>query len=290
MTDYGRPVEFGWFAGPDAVNSRELLSAARVADQVGLDLIGVQDHPYNSGHLDAFTLLASMAAVTERIRVFPDVANLPLRGVPMMARAIASIDALSGGRAELGLGTGVFWDGIEALGTPRRTPKESVDAVEEALVLLRGWFDAQGRRSLTFDGQYYPVKGAHAGPPTAHRVGIWLGAKGPRMLRLLGTYADGWLPSLSFVPPEDLGDMHARMDDAALAAGRSPSEINRIYNVWGGGSTAQWVDMLTSFTLEYGMNAYVFGVPPEERELRRIGEEIAPAVREAVAKHRGEAS
>ncbi|HQH07828.1 MAG TPA: LLM class flavin-dependent oxidoreductase [Phycicoccus sp.] len=287
MTDYGRPLEFGWFAGPDAGDARALLDAARVADRAGLDLIGVQDHPYNAGHLDAFTLLSAMAAVTGNVRLFPDVANLPLRGPVMIGRAISSLDVLSQGRAELGLGTGVFWDGIAALGGTRLSKGESVDALEEALTLLRGWFDAGGRQSLTMAGSHYPVTGAHAGPAPAHRVGIWLGARGPRMLHLLGTYADGWLPSLAFVPPEQLADLHARIDDAALAAGRAPSDINRIYNVWGAHSPQDWVEMLTEFTLEHGMNSYVFGAPPTESALRTIGEEIAPAVREAVATARG---
>ena len=94
-------------------------------------------------------------------------------------------------------------------------------------------------------------------------------------------------PSLAFVPPEQLADLHARIDDAALAAGRAPSDISRIYNVWGAHSPQDWVEMLTEFTLEHGMNSYVFGAPPTESALRTIGEEIAPAVREAVATARG---
>ena len=108
------------------------------------------------------------------------------------------------------------------------------------------------------------------------------------MLSILGAKADGWLPSLSFVPPEKLPEAHARIDDAAMAAGRDPAAINRVYNVWGNYSTQDWIDMLTSFTLESGMNAYVFGVPPVESELRRISDEIAPAVREAVQAERGQ--
>lgn len=286
MTDYRRPVLFGWFAEPDARASRELLAGATIADRAGLDLIGVQDHPYNAGHLDALTLLSGMAAVTERIRLFPDVANLPLRGPTMLGRAIAGLDAMSGGRAELGLGAGAFWDGIEALGGPRRTPGQAVDAMAEALDVLRPWLD--GRAPLTVAGEHYTVRGAHPGPPTAHRVGLWMGALGPRMLRLLGERADGWLPSLAFVPPEKLAAVHEQIDTAAQGAGRDPASIERIYNVWGDYSDTQWIDLLTELTVNYGMNGYVFGAPPVERELRRIGDVIAPAVREAVAAHRGE--
>lgn len=284
MTDYGRELEFGWFADPDARLARETVAAAQVADRAGLDLIGVQDHPYNPGHLDAWTLLTTIAGATDRIRVFPDVANIPLRGAVMLGRAAASLDRLSGGRVELGLGTGVFWEGIAAMGTPERSKRERVDALEEAVDVLHLWFG--GQRSVTYDGEWYPLSGAHPGPPPAHRIGLWLGAIGPRMLGIVGAKGDGWLPSLAFVPPDKLGPAHARIDEAALAAGRDPAEINRVYNVWGDLSTEQWVDLLTSVTLEHGMSSYVFGVPPVEAELRRISDEIAPAVREAVAAER----
>lgn len=281
MTDYGRPLEFGWFADPDARLVRETLAAAQVADRAGLDLIGVQDHPYNSGHLDAWTLLSAIASTTERVRVFPDVANVPLRGAAMLGRAAASLDSISGGRVELGLGTGAFWEAIAAMGVPERSKKERVDALEEAVDVLHLWFS--GQRAVSYEGDWYPLKGVHPGPPPAHQIGLWLGALGPRMLRILGAKADGWLPSLAFVPPDKLPEAHTRIDDAALEAGRDPAVINRIYNVWGDYPTEQWVDLLTTLTLEGGMNAYVFGAPPVESELRRISDEIAPAVREAVA-------
>ena len=89
---------------------------ARVADEAGLDLVGIQDHPYQRRFLDTWALMAFVLAQTSRISVFPDVANLPLRPPRMMAKAAASLDVLSGGRFELGLGAGAFWDGIEAMG------------------------------------------------------------------------------------------------------------------------------------------------------------------------------
>lgn len=286
MTDYGRPLRFGWFADPDRANAGTLVEGARIADRSGLDLIGVQDHPYNRSHLDAWTLLTAMGTATERLTVFPDVANLPLRGPVALARAAATLDLLTGGRVAMGIGTGAFWDGIAALGGPRRTRKESVDAAVEAVDLMKEWWS--GRTSLTTTGRFYPVTGAHPGPaPTGATIPLWLGAQGPRMLDLLGRRADGWLPSLAFVPPERLEEAHARIDAGAAAAGRQPNEIDRIYNVWGDHTPREWVDLLTELTLDYGMNGYVFGAPPTERALRVIGEEIAPAVRAAVDAERG---
>jgi len=281
MADYGRPLRFGWFADPDLAHAHTIVDAARVADRSGLDLIGVQDHPYNPRHLDAWTLLTALGTATERLTVFPDVANLPLRGPVMLARSAATLDVLTGGRVAVGLGTGVLWDGIEALGGPRRTRKEAVDAATEAVEILQGWWS--GRRSLTVDGDHYRVAGARPGPqPTGDGIPLWLGAIGPRMLGLLGRRADGWLPSLAFVPPEKLAEAHARIDAGAAAAGRDPAEIDRIYNVWGDHSPREWVELLTELTLDHGMNGYVFGAPPSEPALRTIAEEIAPAVRAAV--------
>jgi len=204
----------------------------------------IQDHR-TTRHLDAMTLLTAIAATTERIRMFPDVANVPLRGPVMLARAAATIDRISGGRMELGLGSGAFWEHIARLGVPERTPGQAVAAFEEALDVLRQWFE---QRSVTHDGDWYPIKGARSGPEPAHRIGLWVGAYAPRMLGLVGSKADGWLPSLSFLPPEKLDAAHAKIDEAALAAGRDPAAINRIYNVWGDRSTDELVDTLTRVT------------------------------------------
>src|SRR4051812_43473792 len=117
--DYGHPIRFGIFPSPRADSSQEALQMARVADEAGLDLVAIQDHPYQRRFLDTWALLAYLAGRTERIALVPDVANLPLRPPAVMAGAAASIDVLSGGRFELGLGAGAFWDAIAAMGGPR---------------------------------------------------------------------------------------------------------------------------------------------------------------------------
>src|SRR4029079_9548628 len=152
--------------------------------------------------LDTWTLLAYAAARTERITLLPDVLNLPLRQPAVLAKSAASLDVLSGGRFELGLGAGAFWDGIAAMGGPRRAPGESVEALEEAIAILRAAWS--GERSVTFAGDHYTVRGFHPGPPPAHDIGIWLGAYGPRMQRIVGRLADGWVPSVPRFPVEEL--------------------------------------------------------------------------------------
>jgi len=184
VPDHGHAVEVGVFVTPDAAHPERVVELARVAEVAGLDLLTVQDHPYQARHLDALTLLAVVAASTSTLRVAPNVANLPLRPPAVLAQAVASLDLLSGGRVELGLGAGAFWDPIVAAGGPRLTPGESVDALEEAVAVLRAMWAGEG--TVRVDGTHHRVHGLHAGPAPAHRVGIWLGAYKPRMLRVTG--------------------------------------------------------------------------------------------------------
>ena len=296
MADAGLPVRFGWFLVPDAADPKALVEEARQAERAGFDLVGIQDHPYQRRYLDTFTLLAALATATERIGLFPDVASLPLRHPAMLAKAAASIDLLSGGRFELGLGAGAFWDAIVAMGGPRRTPGEAFEATEEAIGLLRLlWSD---QRSARFEGRHYRVVGVKPGPAPAHPIGIWIGAFGPRMLELIGRLADGWVPSSPHVPPDRLAAAQARIDDAAAAAGRDPGAIRRLYNISGrigpggggflDGPAGQWVEQLLPLVVETGMDTFVLWASESPAsQLERFAAEVAPALRAAVAAHRG---
>jgi alkanesulfonate monooxygenase SsuD/methylene tetrahydromethanopterin reductase-like flavin-dependent oxidoreductase (luciferase family) len=184
---------------------------------------------------------------------------------------------------ELGLGAGAFWDGIAAMGGPRRTPRESVDALEEAVQILRGFWS--GERPLRFEGQHYRVAGAQPGPAPAHHVGIWLGAYGPRMLRLTGREADGWLPSLGgrFLGREDALRSQAAVDDAARAAGRDPSEIERAVNVMElEGKVSSWADQLARIATELRFSTLLVGAGADDPvgAVRRLGEDVAPRLRQ----------
>jgi alkanesulfonate monooxygenase SsuD/methylene tetrahydromethanopterin reductase-like flavin-dependent oxidoreductase (luciferase family) len=276
-------VRLGIFVVPDATDSSSTVEQIIAADQTGLDFVGVQDHPYQWRFFDTWTLLAYAAGRTERVRFVPDVLNLPLRLPTLVAKSVASLDVLSGGRVELGLGAGAFWDAVEAMGGPRRTPKESVDAVEEALAIFRAFWS--GERSVRFDGSLYQVKGAHPGPPPAHPVGVWLGAYGPRMLRLTGRLADGWLPSLGghYLRPEDVAGRQAAIDLAARASGRDPDQIERAVNVMAlQGDPSSWAGQLARIASELRFSTLLVGVPGDDGVgfVRRLGEDVAPRVRE----------
>ncbi len=196
--DYGHEVKFGVFAIPATMNPSRSIDVGAIADELGYDLIGVQDHPYQWRFFDTWTLLVAIAMRTERITVFPDVASLPMRPPAVLAKAAASLDVLSGGRAELGLGAGGFWDAIKAMGGAGRTPAESVSALEEAIHVVRLMWS--GDRNLRYQGQFYSLSGVNAGPKPAHAMGVWLGAYRPRMLGITGRLADGWVPSFDQSP------------------------------------------------------------------------------------------
>jgi alkanesulfonate monooxygenase SsuD/methylene tetrahydromethanopterin reductase-like flavin-dependent oxidoreductase (luciferase family)/hemerythrin-like domain-containing protein len=286
MTDYGHPLLFGSFLTPAAADPSRVVDLAVHSEQVGLDLVTIQDHPYQPRFLDTWTLLSYLAARTRTVRLAANVTNLPLRPPAVLARSVASLDLLSGGRVELGLGAGAFWDAIEAMGGRRLTGAESVRALEEAIDVVRQVWDASARGGVRVEGEFHRVVGAKRGPAPAHDVGIWLGAYKPRMLALTGRRADGWLPSLAYLQPGDLAAGNAIIDDAAAEAGRSPSEIRRLLNIGGGGlPPAQRAEELAGLALADGVSVFILaGDDPDD--LRRFGEEVAPAVRELVAAER----
>ena len=281
---------FGIFPVPDAEQAERVVDQVLLADRLGLDLAGVQDHPYQRRHLDAWTLLSYLAGRTERIRLFPDVANLPLRPPALLAKAAASLDRLSGGRVELGLGAGAFWDAIAAWNGPKRTPKESVDALEEAIPIIRRVWAAE--RGIRVEGEHYRLGGAHGGPPPAHDIGIWLGAYGPRMLRLVGRAADGWVPSLPNLPLADVPARMALIDEAAERAGRDPARVVRLANVngaivdgavtgWLHGPVEHWVEELGGLVRDLAFSGAVLWCDHEDAlgQTERFAREVVPRVR-----------
>jgi alkanesulfonate monooxygenase SsuD/methylene tetrahydromethanopterin reductase-like flavin-dependent oxidoreductase (luciferase family)/hemerythrin-like domain-containing protein len=299
VSDYGHDLEFGVFVTPSAQDAETVVSLATLADRSGLDLVSFQDHPYQPRFLDTWTLMSFVAARTSRVRITANVLNLPLRNPVIVAQSVASLDILSGGRAELGIGAGGFWDAIEALGARRLTPGQSVDALEEGIDVIRSLWDVGTPGKVRFDGSYYRLGGAARGPAPVHDVGIWIGAYKPRMLRLTGRKGDGWLPSLPYLQPGDLAAGNAAIDEAAAEAGRDPAEIRRLLNVAGAfspsgqgplnGPPEQWVEELTRFALEDGIGTFIL-MADDPSAIQTLASEVAPAVREQVAAERSRGS
>ena len=189
-----RDVLFGSSLGPwngvDAGDVAGVLGVVARADRDGLDLFTLADHPYFGDKLDAYAALGFLLGRTTRIAGMVSVTNLASRPAPVLARAITSLSALSGGRVVLGLGAGALWDMITRLGVPRLDPGAAVRAMEEAIILVRAL--SGGGDPVTFDGEFYRVSdldpAAVAAPP------VWTGSGGPKSLAVTGRLADGWVP------------------------------------------------------------------------------------------------
>ena len=279
MTDYRHELQFGVFIAPLAEQADAVVALAQLAEASGVDLVTFQDHPYQPRFLDTWTLLSVLAAKTSSVRLAPNVANLPLRLPSVLARSVASLDILSGGRVELGLGAGAFWDGIAAMGGRKLTPGQSVDALSEAIDVIRAIWDGP---TVRVDGEHYRVHGAKPGPKPAHP-----GRDLARRLQAADAAADrpkadGWLPSMSYLDLAQSASMSARIDAAAADAGRSPAAIRRLLNVDPGIEPEQ----LAELALQHGFSTFVMSVGSTE-DVRRLAQETAPAVRELVDAGRG---
>ena len=123
---------------------------------------------------------------------------------------------------------------------------------------------------MTFEGEHYRVRGMKFGPPPAHPIGIWLGAYGPRMMRIVGRLADGWFPSLPRLPLDELPGRVRMIDEAAERAGRDPQAIRRIANLggeiadgpvtgWLHGPPAHWIEELAALRDEHGFDGFLVG-------------------------------
>ncbi|MFI6737011.1 LLM class flavin-dependent oxidoreductase [Nonomuraea sp. NPDC050451] len=285
MPDYGHELLFSVSFVPSAPQADTVVALAQLAERAGLDLVTFSDHPYQPTFLDAWTLLGYVAAATERIRLAGNVHPLPLRPPAMLAQAAASLDILSHGRFELALGTGGYRDAIASMGAQRLTPGQAVDALEEAIPIIRAAWDTDAPGTIDHHGEHYRVT-APRGPRPAHDIGIWLGAYKPRMLRLTGRLADGWLPSLPYLQDiGKLGEGNAIIDEAAAEAGRSPRDIRRLLNLGEELPAAQ----LAEIALTYGVSVFILAVNDPAR-LQRFAQETAPAVRELVAAERAPAA
>jgi len=286
MPDYGHPLRFATFISPANSPAHRPVELAQLSERLGFDFVTFQDHPYKADFLDTWTLLSWAAARTERIGLSGNVLNLPLRPPAVLARAMASLDLLSGGRTSLGLGAGFYWDAVQAIGGRRLTPMQGVTALSEAIEVIRGVWDADVPGALTVEGEFYNVHGAERGPAPAHHIPIWLGAHKPKMQDLVGRKADGWLPSLPVMEPDGLSKGNAIIDDAARAAGRDPRDITRLLNIFPGQQTAE---ALARMTIEDGVSIFILA--SDERDvLEHFAAETIPAVREHVARGRAQAS
>jgi alkanesulfonate monooxygenase SsuD/methylene tetrahydromethanopterin reductase-like flavin-dependent oxidoreductase (luciferase family) len=296
-------VVFGFGAHTGIGDVPVLLRLAQQADRDGLDIFSLSDHPYIGGRLDAYAAIGFILGRTQHISGFANVTNLPTRPAPMLARTVTSLSALSGGRIVLGLGAGGLWDRISDLGVPRLSPGDAVDALEEAIVLVR--LLSGGGPAVTYRGRHYQVNQIEPAPVAAPPV--WTGSVGPKSLAATGRVADGWIPGHA---ADWLSERYRAsrpvIDEAAAAVGRDPGEIRTVFNFpgritarslpatrdragrWIGGSVGQWVEELAGAVLEHGASGFMLFPAGDGAQdvvfLSRWAGEIVPAVREAITR------
>ena len=299
MTDYGHPLTFGLSLYPSVDQLSETRQLAKAADAAGLDYLAIQDHAYNPEFLDVWTLITHLAAETERISFFPDVADLQLRPPTILAKAAASLSVLSGGRIVLGVGGGIP-GGIAAMGGTRRSGAEMVTFTDEALQIMRS---ALAGRVVELQSEQHAVAGYEAGPVPPAPIPLWLGSQGPRMLAVTGRSSDGWVSPLStYTPPSAVPSKQTLIDEAARSAGRDPADVRRIYNVVGAigpgrggpgltGDVEAWVDALTEWSVDLGFDTFIFWpITAPLAQLDVFATQVVPAVRQRVAERRAGAS
>ena len=181
------------------------------------------------------------------------------------------------------------------MGVARLHPGESVDALEEAIDIIRGIWAANQRTPLHTKGSHHHVSGVERGPAPAHTIPIWVGGGKPRMLDLIGRLADGWVIPGGAAGLADLATTNRAVDTAAIGAGRDPREIRRIANVTGRftqrsggfleGPAEQWVEQLLPHVLHDGVGTVILGSDDPET-IEAFAGDVVPALREAVARER----
>ena len=219
---------------------------AQLAEGLGLTHLRVPDQmlrPKNGYLNEPMMLLAWVAAVTERIELCPSVIVLPARPTVLLAKQMADLDVLSGGRTRLGVGVGASEEEYQALRQNFRTRGARCD--EQLTLLKRLWSEAE----VDHDGDWDQVQGLGLNPlPVQRPIPIWIGARavpGDSVVRRIGRAADGWFVLCS---PEEYPELRGRIDAEATAAGRDPEAIGTEAGVAVvGPREAEWQDRVANW-------------------------------------------
>ncbi len=237
-------VSLGVHVGQQNLTMDELRALWRRVDDAGVDWISAWDHLYEAPpqggtvpHFEAVATLAAMACETRNARLGCLVFYVGYRNPGLLAKAAATIDHISGGRFELGLGAGwheweaaAFGYDFPSLGTRLDMLDESTRAIR-GLLTPAGADDADGIHRTTFDGDHVTLENCSALPtPVRGHIPIWIGGVGEkRTLRMAARYADGW--NAAYIDPAEFGRLNGVLDDWCEVEGRDPSTIERSVNL-----------------------------------------------------------
>ncbi len=206
----------------------EMLARTLETERLGFDGLYLVDHYFGRVDLDeptheGWTMLAALAPFTQRMRLGMMVSGNTYRNPAFLLKQAITVDHVSGGRVDFGVGAGWQQREHEAYGFPLPPAKERVDRFEEALQI---WEELQANDRTTFEGEHYQLLDAPFQPKSLQspRLPLLIGSTGPRMMRLVARYADLWNV---IATPEDGAALNARMDDLCREIGRDPATLIR---------------------------------------------------------------
>ena len=240
---------FGVHSGQQNLAMDDLRRLWRWLDDAGMDLITVWDHFYEappkdglSPHFESTACMTTIAAETENVRIGCYVFCVPYRNPATLAKTLMTIDQVSHGRLEAGLGAG--WHAMEfrAYGYGFPPLRDRFEMLEEGTQIIRGMLD-RSQQHTSFEGKYYQAINATNLPgPVQEHVPIWIGGKGERKtLRLAAKYADGW--NVPYIGLEEFERLSGVLDEHCAEVGRDPTTIRRSINLqFNLGSTAAAAD------------------------------------------------
>jgi alkanesulfonate monooxygenase SsuD/methylene tetrahydromethanopterin reductase-like flavin-dependent oxidoreductase (luciferase family) len=233
---------------------------------------------------EAWTLLSGLALVTERARIGILVSSNTFRHPTLLAKQAVTVDHLSNGRLELGIGAGWFVEEHEVFGLDFPETRTLVDRYAEAVALI----DVYLRHDQSsFEGEHYRLEGAYNRPASVQqpRPPLVMGAHGPRMLRLVARYADTWN---SFASPEELRNRNAQLTAFCEEIGRDPASVKRsmFYGVNQSKEEKPWssIDAFEDYIGRYreaGMHEFILQPPTPEQfsVVETVASDILPKLR-----------
>ncbi len=229
-------MKFGIHTGQQNCAYEELRKVWKLADNSGFYWASVWDHFYEAPPVDgtspafeAVASLAALAAETTRVRVGCLVFCMMYRNPAALAKAAVTIDHISNGRVEIGLGAGWHNVEFEELGYVFHAPKTRLDMLEEGVQIIKGMLGDE--ESTTFSGEHYHVQNARCYPrPVTGKLPVWIGGTGEkRSLRIAARYGDGW--NCAYISPESFERKSAVLDQWCEREGRDPAQIERSINL-----------------------------------------------------------
>jgi F420-dependent oxidoreductase-like protein len=261
------PLRFGLKASGQAISIEDLRACWRIADEGGFDHVWDFDHLASIGPLgpdrtifEGWALQAAMAEATKRVRIGCLVTGNTYRHPVVLAKLAVTVDHLSGGRLEFGIGAA--WAEVEHEMYGIKGLDHRVGRLSESIQIIKSLFTQE---RTDFDGRYYHLKDAIANPKPIQKPHppIWIGAQGESTLRLTARHADVW--NISGGDPAFVSEVSKKFDDACAAVGRNPSDVRRSLQFdWDGSSREQLLDLSGKF-LELGVTeqvVYVRGETP----------------------------